>query len=490
MSTVNFSANKVWEFFIQTFTGEPELKVSKIDNNYITFKLSPTKAANLFKDSEVVKANVIHAYSSTNKAIPYLHLTGAQTISGIIDNNFLKELKLNFESKACIDNIQTKVMTCKVEANSVFQLTKSIESYKNLQTLLKSEEQVSSIMLGSSKILREEDFTGENSLYGEEIIKITSNFEVKRAEVSIDYNKIIMATEIARTKKPDLTKVEEAQEEYILSKDKILSYAQEIIPSGIIYSKLPDGKLQPILFQSVKADKPNVFQSSVFDFIVDVSGSMSNDLPKIKVKLMELITKIITDTKQWTVKIIPFSDNIEPTGIFTSDSNDINSITKFVYSLKTLDGTALYSAMQNVYSNEIAHTSSTVNNVIFTITDGENNGGQYNSNDVIKLAQTLRTVSPQSTMYNIGYASYSKAFFDNLSQNTAAKTVHLDNPNDLENLYSEAKTMNNCKVLYEFSSNQYAQCAAGDIFIPSFTTDSYTQVKIAGETYGIGIEVN
>ena len=237
MSTVNFSVNKVWEFFIQTFTGEPELKVSKVDNNYITFKLSPAKAANLFKDAEVVKANVIHAYSSTTKAIPYLHLNGAQTISGIIDDNFLNELKLNFESKACQDNIQTKVMTCKIEANSVFQLTKSLESYKNLQSLLKSEEQVSSIMLGSSKILREEDFTGENSLYGEEIIKITSNFDVKRAEISIDYNKIIMATEIARTKKPDLTHVKETQEEYVLSKDKILSYAQEIIPSGIIYNR-------------------------------------------------------------------------------------------------------------------------------------------------------------------------------------------------------------------------------------------------------------
>ena len=217
---------------------------------------------------------------------------------------------------------------------------------------------------------------------------------------------------------------------------------------------------------------------------------MSNDLPKVKVKLMELITKIIADTKQWTVKITPFSDNIEPAGIFTNNANDINSINNFIYSLKTTGSTALYSAMQNVYSNRIADSSSTVNNVIFTITDGENNMGQYNSNDVIKLAQTLRTISPQSTMYNIGYASYSKSFFENLSQNTAAKTIHLDNPKDLENLYFEAKTMNNCKVLYEFSSNQYAQCAAGDIFVPSFTTDSYTQVKIAGETYGIGIEVN
>ncbi len=91
-------------------------------------------------------------------------------------------------------------------------------------------------------------------------------------------------------------------------------------------------------------------------------------------------------------------------------------------------------------------------------------------------------------MYNIGYSSYNKNFFDQLSQNTASKTIHLDRINDLEELYIDIHTINNCKVLYEFGSNQYAQCAAGDIFIPSFTIDKNTQVKVGGEVYSIGLE--
>ena len=49
-------------------------------------------------------------------------------------------------------------------------------------------------------------------------------------------------------------------DEFIVDKDSLLAYAQNIIPSGVMYAQNSDGKLQPILFQSLKADKPNIFQ--------------------------------------------------------------------------------------------------------------------------------------------------------------------------------------------------------------------------------------
>ena len=489
MTQVGFSHNEIWSLFIKTFTGEPDLTVTKVENNYITFKSSSINIANLFKDPETIKSTVIHSYSHNLKSSSYLNLNGQETIAQLVDANFLQDLKIKFDSNICQDNVQIKVMTCNIQVGSIFQLKQLTEGFKNLQSLLQSEEQVSNIMLGNSKRLKEEDFTGEKSLYGEEIINIASDSKNKAALVSLQYGQIIASAEQASIKKPEVTDSNEVEQEHIIDKKVLLSYAQSIIPSGVIYAKVSNG-LQPILFQSMKSDKPNIFQSSVFDFIVDISDSMRYDLSRMKVKLVELITKIVDISDNWEIKVTPFSNYILPTTPFYSDRDDIKAISKYIDNLYTISSTALYQAMHSVYSYNIAHTSSDKNNVIFTVTDGEDTNGGKTNQDIISVAELLREKSPQSTMYNIGYSHYNKKFFDDLSQNTASKTIHLDKISDLEELYQDMNTINNCKVLYEFGSNQYAQCAAGDIFIPSFTIDENTQVKVGGEVYGMGLESN
>ncbi len=487
MTQIGFSHNEIWSYFLQTFTGEPDLTVTKVENNYITFK-SNSININLFKDPEAIKSTVIHSYSHKVKASSYLTLNAKETVDQLVDSDFLQDLKINLGSDTCKDDVQAKVITCSLQASSIFQLKQLTEGFKNLQSLFQSEDQLSNIMLGNNKRLKEDDFTGEKSSYGEEIIEMVSDLKSKSASVSIQYGKILTSAEQASIKKPEVTESKDVEQEYALDKNVLLSYAQNIIPSGVIYAQTSHG-LQPILFQSMKSDKPNNFQSSVFDFIIDISGSMSHDLPKVQVKLVELISRIIGVTNNWEIKITPFSDYSYPTTSFSSSKkSDIDGISAYVNKLDTVSGTALYKTMHEVYLNTIADTSADKNNVIFTITDGQDTAGVKTSSDIIYLAKSLREQAPQSTIYNIGYSSYDRGFFNDLSQNSASKTIHLDSINDLEELYKDMDTINNCKVLYEFGSNQYAQCAAGDIFITSFTINENTQVKVGGEVYNIGVE--
>ncbi len=95
----------------------------------------------------------------------------------------------------------------------------------------------------------------------------------------------------------------------------------------------------------MKSDKPNKFQTSVFDFIVDISSSMSDDLPKMKVKLVELVTKITNITNNWEIKITPFSTNPLPTKSFDSDNDQLTEVSKYIDKLAVESSTALYNTM-------------------------------------------------------------------------------------------------------------------------------------------------
>ncbi len=489
MAKIGFSNNEIWGLFISTFTGTPDLTVTKIDDDEITFKASSIGPEGLFKSPEAIKARVTHAYSLNTKANPYLYLSGSKIIKELVDNDFLNDLGIDFEFKICSDDTQAQVMNCSISASSVYQLKRKVDSFNNLQIMLQSEEQVSSIMLGNNKRLKEDDFVGEVSDYGQEIININTDLMNKTAIVTINYGKIIADTHLASAKAPVLVALTNSTTEYTVSKKAVLTHAQAIIPSGVIYKDLGDGKLQPILFQSMRSDKPNNFQSSTFDFIVDVSTSMTHELPPIKREMKEIITKLIEITDDWTINITPFSHEVFPTQVFSSNSNYVQEVHSAISKLEVEFSTELYLAMESVYSKVISEVSATNNNVIITFTDGrDNHENSGRDAKVIALANELRAKSPQATMYNIGYQSYSQTYFDNLSKNTAAKTIHLDNINDLKDFYHEMNTINNCKVMYEFGSSHYAQCAAGDIFITPFTVAETTNVKVAGEMYDVGVE--
>ena len=487
MTQIRFSHNEIWSIFIRTFTGEPNLEVTKIENDYITFKSNALDLSGLFKDGEAIKSTVLHSYPRDVKATSYYNLNAQETIQQLVDSNFLKVLKIDLKSKICQDDTYTKVINCNIQANSIFQLKQLTEGYKNLQSLLQNEDIISNIMLGNNKHLKEEDFTGEASSYGEEIIYISSNLQNKTALVTIQYGKIIESAEKVNLKKPEVIK-SEAEKEYSVNKNILLNYAQNIIPSGVIYFKTDSGSLQPILFQSMKSDKPNIFQSSVFDFIIDLSGSMDGKLQEIKEELNELITKIFNITNNCEIKITPFSTSVLPTKEFSCKKNTVQDITKYINGFETYKLTALYDAMSRVYSDVEKNVSNDKNNVIITITDGLDNESRKSDLDIFAISDSLRKKSPQSTMYNIGYSNYNKEFFDKLSKNTAAKTIHLDKITDIAELHHDINTINNCKVMYQFGSHQYAQCAAGDIFIPPFTINENSVLKVAGDTYYTGLE--
>ena len=484
MKTIKFSHEQVWQIFASTFTGRQDLQVTSAENDYITFKLKARETSTIFKNPEELKASIVHGYSFSTSSSSYLHLNGIQTISQLINGDFLNSLNLNLLNK-CQDNLQTQIMTCKIQTNNLFQLKKTSDGYQALQSLLSSENKVTSIMLGNSPMLKEEDYTGKETDYGSKIVSTSFETKSNSMDVSINYGTILQKTESERFKKPDL--ISNSEGEFFVTKKHLLSYAQEIFPSGIIYVKANNNKLQPILFQSMKSDKPNIFQHTNYNFIVDLSSSMSSSLTGIKNELVQLISKLITNTSQWTINITTFSSSVHLTNSFDNSHSSLESIENYINSFRSEGNTALYAAMENVYSKAINHASDNTNTIIFTFTDGENNIGG-SEQKVIEYANKLRESSPQSTMYNIGYKSYSQNFFDTLSKNTAAKTIHLDRVQDMEDLRSETQTINNCKVLYAFSSKQYAQCASGDIFIPSFTVDENTSVTVGGETYFTGLE--
>ncbi len=308
----------------------------------------------------------------------------------------------------------------------------------------------------------------------------------KKAKIIFNYGKLTLSAEEELSNKK-LDVICDSENECKVNKHDLLGYAQRIFPSGVIFTKADNGKLQPILFQSLKADKPNQFQSTNFNFIVDVSGSMSKEMTDMKNKLVDLVAKAIEGTNNWTVSITPFDTISRDTVSFSSARSNLASITSYIKSLKVGDYTALYNTMHKVYNQEIGMASDKTNSVIFTLSDGGDNRSIQSEESVISKMKELRKVSPQSTMYLVGYAHYPTEFFDSLSSKTAAKTIHLDVISHLEELKTEIETINNCKVLYKFGSDQFAQCAAGDITIPSFTVDEDISINVAGESYAIAL---
>jgi Ca-activated chloride channel family protein len=170
------------------------------------------------------------------------------------------------------------------------------------------------------------------------------------------------------------------------------------VPGIALDSRFPTQTLIELPFPA-KLDTINALITSYLDeerkpataiFVLDLSGSMSGDrLDNLKTA-MENLTGLDTSLTggfasfhaREEVTIITFASKVEDDRNFTIDDTDPNgpdmtAIRSYVDSLETYDNTAIYTGLEEAYS-DVAKAQATDPNRLYSIvlmTDGENNAG-------------------------------------------------------------------------------------------------------------------
>ena len=399
------------------------------------------------------------------------------------------------DSNKCLDNSLTKIITCKLEKEGTKTVLFKQEqiNFGFLQSMLKDPKELAEILIENKPVLTEESFTGEDSSFGQDVLKVT---ELNRNHAEVKFNYGLIKHSIQDQYDfgaPVIYSSEASEEHFTIDRTYLLSYMYDIFPSGVIFTSLANGKLQPIMFQPISTTPAPENKKTSFELVLDRSGSMDSVFPEYKQKITSIVTQITDNTKNWQISITAFDDEL-----LTKEFDSINSkphdITTFISDLPLGGYTHLYDAMHNRISH-ISKLNSGENAVIIVFTDGQDTGGgTYGNTQVTSLAYTLRESNPQFAMYTMGYGKeYTESFFADMASNGGFTHLHLGKLEQIDEFNQYVNTINNCKVIYSFengSAKFFEQCAAGDIAISSSSVSYGTTLKIAGDTYSIGVEAD
>lgn len=125
---------------------------------------------------------------------------------------------------------------------------------------------------------------------------------------------------------------------------------------------------------------PEVSQTMDVVLVLDVSGSLGQDVSKVKQYAIEFIDKLFSEVQQPRVAVVGFSNSIS-TQNFTSSKT---VATNFISNLQGGDGTLLYEAMGK--GVDFIETSTADGKVLVTFTDGNNNAAidpQYSTHNYL-----------------------------------------------------------------------------------------------------------
>ena len=500
--------NQRWNVFLNAATNSKNIQVIAVTPQEITFTTNDHSALNAFNDSKIMKSKIIHAISSqTNETAQntllnehaeqlsrVLSYTGNEIIAHLVDTNFLDSHGISMDSNKCSDNPLTKIITCKLEKEGTKTVLFKQEqiNFGFLQSMLREPKELAEILIENKPVLTEESFTGEDSSFGQDVLKVIE-LDKSHAEVKFNYGLIKHSIQDQYSfGAPVIYSSEASEDQFIIDRTYLLSYMYEIFPSGAIFTPAANGKLQPIMFQPINNNVMQSDSKTSFELVLDRSGSMDSVFPEYKQKITSIVTQITDNTKNWQISITAFDSDL-----LTKEFDSINSkphdITTFISNLPLGGYTHLYDAMHNRISH-ISKLNSGENAVVIVFTDGANNGGQYDNNHVTNLAYNLREANPQFAMYTMGYgAEYTDSFFKDMASNGGFTHLHLGDLNQIDEFNQYVNTINNCKVIYSFengSAKFFEQCAEGDIAISSSSVTYGTTLKIAGDTYSIGVEAD
>ncbi len=502
--------NQKWSIFLNAATNSNSVHVQSVTSQEISFTTTDHSVLRSLNDPKIMKGSIVHAIGAPTEdsvlnsiaiANEYmeqlttvLSYTGNQIITHLVDSSFLNSHGINMDSDKCLDNPLTKIITCNLEkAGTKTVLFKQEQvNFGFLQSMLRDPQELAKILIENKPVLTEDAFTGEDSNFGQDVLKVT---ELDRSHAEIKFNYGLIQHSIQDQYgfgAPVIYSSTVSEEQFVIGRDYLLSYMYDVFPSGVIFTASTNGQLQPIMFQPINNNITQSDTTTSFELILDRSQSMESVFYEYKQKIISIVTQITDNTKNYKISVTAFDDKL-----FTQEFNSVNNqpqeVTEFISSLSIGGSTHLYDAMHSGISH-ISKLNSGGNAVVIVFTDGANNGGYHSNNHVTKLAYDLREANPQFAMYTMGYGeSYTESFFTNMASNGGFTHLHLGKLDQINEFNQYVSTINNCKVIYSFENGAakfHEQCAAGDIAISSNLVSYGSSLKMGGESYGIGVEAD
>jgi hypothetical protein len=395
------------------------------------------------------------------------------------------------------DDTNKKVATQTIAANT----NRAFEAIKTqvelLQSIVNNPATLARKIVAKQQV-SEQDVNDEAITLGSEIISI--NRQGNQAVISFNYGRLLQHLQNQpelNTSAPVIAANPASNDSFTISRNNLLRYLEELNPSGLVFEEVANANdannplFRPYAYSSANNQRiPAIHQPTIFDIIVDRSGSMdttdaqgSTRLAAAQQQISYILDQIDGNTNHNWVANITFFDDKRETRTFHGNAIAAKQfINKF--------GTGNTTALNPTLNDTLSQVQDNQTRVIMLLTDGENTDHSVSDEELATNARNKSLANPRSLMlYSFGIGDgYIKSFFDNLS-NVGFEHIHLNNPQELpDKFFHRIGNIANTRQFFEFITNelsQYFRNAAGDVSIFPHPLPQNVVIKIDGKEYHI-----
>jgi len=204
----------------------------------------------------------------------------------------------------------------------------------------------------------------------------------------------------------------------------------------------------------IKGKSFEVNPHSNFVLLVDVSGSMENEMPLVREALTLLAESFEADDR---IAIVTYSGKVK-VALESTPGDDQNKILKAIDKLKAGGSTAGGAAIEMAYDIAVENLIEEGNNRVIMITDGDFNVGISSQEDLIALIESRRDQGVFLTTVGTGSGNYQEGKMEQLANNGNGTFEYLDNIEQAEKIFVHERSKlftvaKDVKVQVEFNPN-------------------------------------
>jgi len=491
-----------WQVFLGTIAGAPSLHVTAETENEVEFELGePNDMAKMiqqFSSHEQLRASVMHAMhlpdqvveenktpSAASKATAAVPIpTSKEMLRILFDPNYLSGLHI--EADQFVDDKNTKVAVLQISASTQKRYDLIARRFSILQDALNDPAQLAAVIKKYLPRIDKEPDVDTRPEFGEKIIAIKTNPDGLSGVVKFNYGllqQVMQADFQLWTEQAPVIAVQDTsqtQAKFTINKAHLLQYTYQAIPSGLIVEEQSDQSLRPVAWRPAAL---RLNTSCVFILAVDRSGSMEPTFEDFKARLNIAIDKMLEGLDEWKFHLITFNHEVVTT-TFVSNTHSKQTIQNAISATQATGQTHLNGALYECIRLAIVELQHNPNVVIIAGTDGvQTKETNFTQESINSEALRLREVHSQFMVYTMGFGSkYNRDYFKTLANKGGFTHLHLNEPQQVEALYENIKSMKVPKILFEFMQDvhkRFLQVACGEVAVAKFTVsgkDKITQV--------------
>lgn len=185
---------------------------------------------------------------------------------------------------------------------------------------------------------------------------------------------------------------------------------------------------------AVKAKEAKIEEGSCnFVFLIDVSGSMSEEIGLIK-KSFNMLLRNVSDNDR--ISIVTYANGTD-TVLDGASGNQKDLIKQKVDGLRASGGTYGQGGIQRAYEIASKHFIEGGNNRVILATDGDFNIGISNSNELEGFIASKRETGVYLTVLGYGMGNYHDNTAETLARNGNGNAFYIDNESTAERLFEQ-----------------------------------------------------